>query len=97
MPTPCAPARSVSGKSPMWAAFFGLVSRISRVRRNWWGRGGGDRYDYLYSEAELREWLEKIRTMSRKARKTYVFFNNCHAGQAARNAKLMKELLSLPL
>jgi uncharacterized protein YecE (DUF72 family) len=35
--------------------------------------------------------------MSQKASKTFVFFNNCHAGQAATNARMMKDLLSLPL
>jgi uncharacterized protein YecE (DUF72 family) len=73
---------------------IGYVRLHGRNAKNWWG-GGGDRYDYLYSENELKEWLAKIRSMSQKARKTYVFFNNCHAGQAARNANLMKELLRL--
>jgi uncharacterized protein YecE (DUF72 family) len=76
---------------------LGYVRFHGRNAKNWWGRGGGDRYDYLYSEAELKEWVAKIRTMSRDAKKTFVFFNNCHAGQAARNARLMKDLLSLPL
>ena len=73
----------------------GYVRLHGRNAKNWWG-GSGDRYDYLYSEAELKEWISKINAMSQKAKKTYVFFNNCHAGQAARNAQLMKELLSLP-
>jgi uncharacterized protein YecE (DUF72 family) len=64
-----------------------------RNARNWWGRGEGDRYDYEYSEAELRQWIEKVRALAEKARRTYLFFNNCHAGQAARNATLMQELL----
>jgi uncharacterized protein YecE (DUF72 family) len=72
---------------------LGYVRLHGRNAENWWGRGGGDRYDYLYSEEELKEWVDKIRTMSKKAKKTFVFFNNCHAGQAARNAGLMKELL----
>lgn len=74
---------------------LGYVRLHGRNAENWWGRGGGDRYDYLYSEEELREWVAKIRAMSQKAGKTFVFFNNCHAGQAARNARLMKELLTL--
>ena len=53
----------------------------------------GDRYDYLYSEAELKEWVDKIRDLSMKAKKTFVFFNNCHVGQAATGAKLMRRLL----
>jgi len=72
----------------------GYVRMHGRNARNWWGRsGGGDRYDYLYSREELVDWVEKIRGLAAKAKKTYVFFNNCHAGQAASNAKLMQELL----
>ena len=56
-------------------------------------RPSTDRYDYNYSERELREWLGKIQELAQQARRTYLFFNNCHAGQAARNAKLMQELL----
>jgi uncharacterized protein YecE (DUF72 family) len=60
---------------------------------NWWGREGGDRYDYDYSREELSEWVKKVGELAQQARRTYLFFNNCHAGQAARNAKLMEELL----
>jgi uncharacterized protein YecE (DUF72 family) len=55
-----------------------------------------DRYDYLYSEQELREWAEKIRELAMKTKKTFVFFNNCHVGQAATGAKLMRRLLEGP-
>jgi uncharacterized protein YecE (DUF72 family) len=54
------------------------------------------RYDYLYSEAELKEWADKIRALNQKTEKTFVFFNNCHAGQAATSAKLMRRLLDMP-
>jgi uncharacterized protein YecE (DUF72 family) len=64
-----------------------------RNGQNWWGRGGGDRYDYDYKAEELREWVKKIADLAQRARSTYLFFNNCHAGQAARSAKLMQELL----
>jgi uncharacterized protein YecE (DUF72 family) len=56
-------------------------------------RGSGDRYDYDYDAEELGEWVSKVRELAEKARRTYLFFNNCHAGQAARSAKLMQELL----
>lgn len=56
-------------------------------------RPGGDRYDYNYSAPELESWLGKIQALAQQARRTYLFFNNCHAGHAARNAKLMQELL----
>jgi uncharacterized protein YecE (DUF72 family) len=73
----------------------GYVRLHGRNARNWWGRGGGDRYDYLYSGDELKEWVEKIRKLASEVKSTYVFFNNCHAGQAAANAKLMQELLKM--
>ncbi len=60
----------------------------------------GDRYDYDYPERELSEWVARVNDIARQAKQTYLFFNNCHAGQAARNAKLMEELLrrsGLPL
>ena len=72
----------------------GYVRFHGRNYQNWWAREGNkDRYDYLYSDAELREWTEKIHDLARQAEKVYVFFNNCHAGQAAKNAALMQELL----
>ena len=70
----------------------GYVRFHGRNTKTWWG-GGGDRYDYDYSPEELKEWVAKIRELAEKASKVYVFFNNCHAGQAARSASLMQELL----
>jgi uncharacterized protein YecE (DUF72 family) len=71
----------------------GYVRFHGRNEKTWWGRGNGDRYDYDYSERELSEWVERVRVLAGQAKQTYLFFNNCHAGQAARNAKLMEELL----
>jgi uncharacterized protein YecE (DUF72 family) len=64
-----------------------------RNAKNWWGRGGGDRYDYDYSREELGEWVDKLHTLETKANRVYAFFNNCHAGHAARNAEIMVEML----
>jgi uncharacterized protein YecE (DUF72 family) len=52
------------------------------------------RYDYLYSDKELKEFVQPIHDVARKAEKTFVFFNNCHLGKAAKNARVMKELLN---
>jgi uncharacterized protein YecE (DUF72 family) len=72
---------------------IGYVRLHGRNYRNWWGRGTGDRYDYNYSPKELSEWAKKILELAKNTKATYVFFNNCHAGQAARNAELMKSIL----
>jgi uncharacterized protein YecE (DUF72 family) len=71
----------------------GNVRFHGRNARNWWGRGGGDRYDYNYSREELAEWTKKMLELEGKVKKVYAFFNNCHAGHAARNAELMIEML----
>jgi uncharacterized protein YecE (DUF72 family) len=51
------------------------------------------RYDYLYSEKELRDFVEPIRDIARRASTTYVFFNNCHAGKAVKNALMLIDIL----
>lgn len=54
-----------------------------------------ERYNYLYTDDELKEWIPKIRRMEEKARDVYILYNNCHRGQAAINAGRMQELLGL--
>jgi len=71
----------------------GYVRFHGRNARNWWGKGGGDRYDYDYNSEELSEWADKMLDLESKVKKVYAFFNNCHAGHAARNAELMIEML----
>jgi len=52
-------------------------------------------FDYLYSDAELQEWIDRrVIPMSRKARRGMLFFNNHVRGQAVRNALRMAELLN---
>jgi uncharacterized protein YecE (DUF72 family) len=64
-----------------------------RNAATWWQGDRNTRYDYSYSEQQLKEWVTRIQDLANQARRTYLFFNNCHAGQAAKNAKLMQELL----
>ena len=52
---------------------------------------GSHRYDYLYSDAELEEWAERIEGSLDSAKKTYVFGNNCHKGSSFVNALQLKQ------
>ena len=52
------------------------------------------RYDYLYDEAELAEWVDRIRDVARESEETYVFTNNHYRGQAPANALQLKSLLT---
>jgi len=60
---------------------------------NWFNVPIKVRYDYLYSEGELKEFIPGIKDISQKTAKTLVFFNNCYAGSAAKNAIQMAKLL----
>ncbi len=60
---------------------------------NWFNVPTSVRYDYLYREEELKEFIPDIKDISKKTVKTLVFFNNCHAGSAAKNAAQMARLL----
>lgn len=50
-----------------------------------------ERYDYQYSEDELKEWVEKIRLVETGRR--LVFFNNHFRGKAVINATMMKKMI----
>ena len=75
-----------------------------RNAETWNKRGGSaaERFDYLYSDDELREWVGPLRELTEEAENAYAFFNNNatspdgHGGrmaQAAANAKALQRLL----
>ncbi len=72
----------------------GYLRLHGRNAEKWWN-GGALRYDYDYSDEELNEWRDKIKKIENKAKKLYIFFNNCHLGQAVKNAKELTEKLNL--
>lgn len=51
------------------------------------------RYDYRYSPDELAELIVPIVDLSKKTKKTLVFFNNCHLGSAAKNAAELARMI----
>jgi uncharacterized protein YecE (DUF72 family) len=61
----------------------------------WYSAGAHERYNYLYSEKELTEFLPGIKSVEKKAKKTFLFFNNCFMGQSVKNAVQLRELLGI--
>jgi uncharacterized protein YecE (DUF72 family) len=53
-----------------------------------------DRYNYIYSEAELAGWKEKIERIARKAQVTYVVANNHFEAKAGVNALQLKHMVT---
>jgi uncharacterized protein YecE (DUF72 family) len=70
----------------------GYVRFHGRNARTWW-KGGGERYDWDYSREELSGWLPAIEELAGRFPMVFLFFNNCHAGQAVRSSRLMMDLL----
>ena len=59
-----------------------------RNAETWYrGGGGGTRYDYDYSAAELEEWAGVATDLARQAREVHVLFNNNARGAGTRNAQ----------
>lgn len=67
--------------------------RLHGRNTNWFDAPTSVRYDYLYTQDELKSFMSDIKNIANSARKTIVMFNNCHAGKAARNALEMIEML----
>jgi uncharacterized protein YecE (DUF72 family) len=80
-----------------------VTAPVAYVRvhgRNWkdWfreGAGRDARYDYLYSEGELRPWAARVRALAcaPRAPDVYVVTNNHFRGQAVANAKMLEALV----
>jgi len=71
---------------------FNYIRLHGRNREAWSGEEESDeRYDYLYSEEELRDLKRKIERIE-EGKDTYVFFNNHPRGKAVLNALQLKEL-----
>jgi uncharacterized protein YecE (DUF72 family) len=51
------------------------------------------RFDWMYSEAELAEWVEDLGRLSREAEEVYAMFNNNRDDFAPRSATILRGLL----
>ena len=67
--------------------------RFHGRNENWYNAPSEVRYDYLYSDGELKDFISDILSLAETVPKTMVFFNNCHAGQAAKNAIEIAKML----
>lgn len=54
-----------------------------------------DRFNYLYSNDELGEWVPRVRELARQTRAVHVLFNNNYEDQGIRNARRMAQLLDV--
>jgi len=105
-------APRIEGAKNLIPTVAALTSPTAYIRfhgRNegtWNKRGGSaaERFDYLYSDAELEGWVPTLRELSGEAEQAYAFFNNNatspdgrggRMAQAAANAKELQRLLQV--
>jgi len=61
-----------------------------------WNRKGlsaAERFRYLYSEGELKEWVQPICSLAESSQETHVLMNNCYQDYGIRNAYQLGRLL----
>jgi uncharacterized protein YecE (DUF72 family) len=56
-----------------------------------------ERFRYLYGEAELAEWVPRIREAAEQAREMHILMNNCYANYGSTNARELAAMLEMEL
>jgi uncharacterized protein YecE (DUF72 family) len=72
-----------------------LVRFHGRNRETWEKQGitTAERFNYLYPENELREWVPRIKDLAEKTQQCHVLFNNCYEDKAVNNARQIRLML----
>jgi uncharacterized protein YecE (DUF72 family) len=67
-----------------------------RNKKDWFRAGAGrdDRYNYLYAQDELADWVDRIKSLGRGSSRVFVITNNHYQGQAVANALQIRNLLT---
>jgi uncharacterized protein YecE (DUF72 family) len=72
-----------------YVRFHGRNSRTWRERT----AAASDRFNYLYSDAELLEWVPRVRELAEGSARVHVLFNNNYEDVGIRNARQMAMML----
>jgi uncharacterized protein YecE (DUF72 family) len=66
--------------------------------KNWWRHDKSeDRYDYLYSKAELDSFVDIAKAVRTLVKKMYLYTNNHFAAKSVANALMLKDGVGLPI
>jgi uncharacterized protein YecE (DUF72 family) len=76
----------------------GLVRFHGRNSDTWEKKGIGpaERFNYLYTQEELKPWASNIAEISKQTSDMHVLFNNCYQDKAVVNARQMCFMLGSP-
>jgi uncharacterized protein YecE (DUF72 family) len=94
----CVDEPDLRGLMPPIAIRTGPLAYVRFHGRNaekWWQQDfGWERYDYTYSEEELKEWVPRIRELDDQAPLTLVYANNHYKGQSVDTLNKLQNLLA---
>ena len=69
-----------------------------RNAKQWWKhQSSEDRYDYLYADSELSEFVETVDAARSLVKKLYLYTNNHFSAKSVANAAMIKKQLGEPL
>lgn len=72
------------------------VVRLHGRNPDMWEKAGittAERFNYLYSEEELKEVVPRIQELASKTRQLHVLFNNCYEDKSVANARQIELML----
>lgn len=77
-------------------ADIALVRFHGRNSATWAKRGvsPAERFDWLYGEDELREWVPRVQRLAQQTREVHLLMNNCREDKAVLGARQLQLLLS---
>lgn len=78
---------------PMVTSAAGYFRLHGRNRENWWDGTNTTRYDYLYTDEELKRIIDLIWSMADDTRLLIITFNNHYKGKAVKNGIRLREML----
>jgi uncharacterized protein YecE (DUF72 family) len=86
---------SVPPVTAVTSSDLALIRFHGRNRETWEAKGitPAERFRYLYSRAELAEWVPKVREVAAEAQDTHILMNNCYANYGTTNAREIAALL----
>jgi uncharacterized protein YecE (DUF72 family) len=77
-------------------ASTGVVRFHGRNAETWEKKNitAAERFNYDYSESELKEWLPRIEELAEQSREVHLLMNNCYEDKAVNDARQLAQLLS---
>jgi uncharacterized protein YecE (DUF72 family) len=86
---------SIAPDLQVGAEYYRLHGRNAAA---WWDHAESeDRYNYLYSRAELAPFAERARRTAASGKRVQMFLNNHFSAKAVANASVLKHLLEQPV